>query len=177
MLPAELRDSEVVAIHKLADGTLTLNPVINVDITTGALTLQYAATDIICGIPYKRLYEFSTQYITKGSEGKKVNITSGRWMLQRLILTCGISGKFDVIVKPNFDDAADNYLYKYTALTTGQQSALFGNIPKQEGVFKIPLRGKNTDIRTIISSDSWLPQSFVSAEWEGKYTTKIGGQI
>lgn len=198
ILPAELRDSEVVVLYTLTDGTVTLNPVVSVDTTTGAMVLQYPATDIICGIPYKRLYEFSTQYITKGSEGKKVNITSGRWMLQRLVLTCEISGKFDVVVKPNFDDAsegysydtennaplkgeyvylADNYLYKYTSLTTGQQSAMFGHIPMQKGVFRIPLRGRNTDIRTIISSDSWLPQSFISAEWEGNYTTKIGRQI
>ena len=63
--------------------------------------------------------------------------------------------------------------YMFAGIKVGMQSAILGTLPLSDGELSIPLRGCNTDLRVYIESDSWLPESFISAEWQGLYTTKV----
>lgn len=171
-LPSYLLAENCAVLYALPDGLYTQNPIISVDGDT--VTLRHATTEIIVGQTYTRHFEFSTPYMQKSDRtgGQKVSVTTGRFTLQRLILTHALSGPFDILVKPLYDPAADGYRYPYVGAAVGAQSGIIGNLPMSAGSFKVPLRGRNTDLQVIIETDSWLPQTFIMAEWEGQYITK-----
>lgn len=172
-IPAHLQSQNLVALYEGAGGVYTENPITSSAPDYSTVTLKYPASQIVIGLKYKAVYEFSTPYMTKGMQNSKQNITSGRWQLQRMILQHGLSGSFDVIVKPAYDAGAEGYRYSYTGRTAGTQTAIIGSVPMSEGEFRIPLRGKNIDLRVIIESDSWLPCCFVTADWQGSYVTRV----
>lgn len=172
-IPLHLRSQNLKALYERETGIYTENPITQAESDYSTITLKYPTDSIIVGLKYTALYEFSTPFMTKGQQNSKQNITSGRWQLQRMILQYGLSGNFDVFVKPTYDKNAEGYKYTYTGRVAGMQTAILGSVPISEGECKIPLRGKNTDIRVIILSDSWLPCCFVTADWQGNYVTRV----
>lgn len=171
-LPGYLPAENCIVLYTLPNGLFTENPIIS--ISGNRVTLRHPTTQIMVGQTYTRYFEFSTPYMQKPERGsnQKVSVTTGRFTLQRLILTHAISGPFNVLVKPVYDSADAGYCYPYSGAALGAESGVLGNLPMDSGNFKVPLRGRNTDLRVIIETDSWLPQTFIMVEWEGQYTSK-----
>ncbi|MEG1913304.1 MAG: hypothetical protein RR091_12560, partial [Cloacibacillus sp.] len=172
LLPAHLRTKDVAALYT-KNGKTTINPLVSTSEDCSLATFKYPAKEIAVGRRYKRHLQLSTQYVLKQQRDSKTAITSGRWQLQKMRLNHGPSGDFTVKVKPVYDDAAEGYAYKHSGVTVGSQSAIIGSVPLDAGTFEIPLRGRNTDIAISVETDSWLPHSFISAEIEGNYITKV----
>lgn len=148
---------------------------INITAISGqTVTLEKAATSIIAGEKYTRSYTFSTLYpSTRRSDGTEKIHTAGRWQLQQLRLNYSISGPYEIHVRPTYDNTAEGYKYLFSGIVAGMQSAIINTLPMSEGCFIVPLRGRNTDLKITIQSESWLPETFTSAEWQGNYITKV----
>lgn len=142
--------------------------------TNGLLKFDRNITNITVGEKYKRVYVFSTPYITsKNASGGQNTTITGRWQIQTLTLFTIDSGYFKVIVKPSYDDNAKGYCYIYSGVTSGTETAITGDIPVESLEFSLPVRLKNTETIATIETDSHLPQAIINAVWQGFYITKV----
>ena len=55
-------------------------------------------------------------------------------------------------------------------VNTNENKGLLWNVLLESGTFKIPVQCKNEDAVIFISSDSYIPCNFLSAEWEGIFS-------
>lgn len=170
-VPAFMRGNNLIAVCRIKNNLPNINEITKNNGET--IELKTECTEITLGTVYKREYEFTTQYAVKGDGDGKTAITSGRWQLQKMRITFGLSGDFDVLIKPTFNDNAIGYKYRHSGINVGQQGAILATLPMNEGIFSVPLRGKNTDLKMVIESTSILPESFISAEIEGNYIIKV----
>lgn len=93
--------------------------------------------------------------------------------MHKLNLVCGLTGDFKVLVKPAYDDEAPGYDYQFSGIKMGTKSASLGVAPVTETEYQIPLRGRNIDLNVTIETSSHLPCTFISAQWQGNYITKV----
>ena len=171
-IPTGLNPEKVTVLTKTADGLKT--PVVIQQIQGQTITLMKKVTEITVGEKIYRKYIFSPPYVTsKQKDGGEKTQIAGRFQLQKLLLNVGTSGTFTVNVRPKYDDTQSGYSYIYSGIITGSKSAIAGQLPVSAGEFTIPLRGRNTDIEVTITSDTHLPQSIISAIWQGNYITKV----
>lgn len=166
-----LDPTRCAALTTLPSGITTEIPIIAVE--GQKITLKKAATAVYIGERIDRRYEFSTPYVVSKSDGTEKVLTTGRWQLQKMQLTCGDSGPFTVTVKPKYDSTLEGYKYLFTGIKVALESSKLGTLPVAEGDNLIPLRGQNTDLEVVISSNSYLPETFISAQWQGNYITKV----
>ena len=170
-IPAYLDPTKVTAIgYTLAE----LPTPLKITARTPNIQLDKEATSVLIGEPYERSYIFSAQYpSSKDRSGTEKAVTSGRWQLQQLRLNYGLSGPYDVKIQPVYNNTDAGFLYKFSGRAVGIQNAKTAALPMSEGCFIVPLRGKNTDLRVSLVSSSWLPNTFISAEFQGNYITKV----
>ena len=69
--------------------------------------------------------------------------------------------------------ATQAYKYTHTAIDLKNTNAQTGSITHAEGEYTIPLRGLNTAIKVTIESDAYTSESFISADWQGNFITKV----
>ena len=170
-LPAYYKTEAIVMLKKLPSGLWSPE---EFTISGTTITTKSQHTEIIVGEKIDRLYTFSTPYVsTTNRAGAEKIITTGRWQLQKLRLSCGVTGPFTVTVKPKFDATAVPWCYLMTGIKVGQRSAQLGIKPVDSGQYEIPLRGQNTDLEVTITADTHLPTNIISAEWMGMYITKV----
>ena len=60
--------------------------------------------------------------------------------------------------------------YKFTGQVLGSSSFTLGQPNLESGTFKFPIQCKNEDSVIFITSDSYVPCNFLSAEWEGIFS-------
>lgn len=170
-LPSYITSADAVVLGEIGD---IITPLYIKERVGQVITLEKAVTRIYVGESYNALYKFSTQYPQKTNrDGSTTSVTSGRFQLQTLTVNHETSGSFTVTVVPEYDRTAEGFAYHYTGITIGQQNSILASLPSDAGEFKVPLRGRNTELAIQISSDSWLPFSFISAEFQGSYITKV----
>lgn len=170
-LPSYITSADAVVLGEIGD---IITPLYIKERAGQVITLEKAVTRIYVGESYNALYKFSTQYPQKTNrDGSTTAVTSGRFQLQMLTVNHETSGSFTVTVVPEYDRTAEGFAYHYTGITIGQQNSILASLPSDAGEFKVPLRGRNTELAIQISSDSWLPFSFISAEFQGSYITKV----
>lgn len=170
-LPSYITSADAVVLGEIGD---IITPLYIKERAGQVITLEKAVTRIYVGESYNALYKFSTQYPQKTNrDGSTTAVTSGRFQLQTLTVNHETSGSFTVTVVPEYDRTAEGFAYHYTGITIGQQNSILASLPSDAGEFKVPLRGRNTELAIQISSDSWLPFSFISAEFQGSYITKV----
>lgn len=170
-LPSYITSADAVVLGEIGDIS---TPLYIKERAGQVITLEKAVTRIYVGESYNALYKFSTQYPQKTNrDGSTTLVTSGRFQLQMLTVNHETSGSFTVTVVPEYDRTAEGFAYHYTGIIIGQQNSILASLPSDAGEFKVPLRGRNTELAIQISSDSWLPFSFISAEFQGSYITKV----
>ena len=117
---------------------------------------------IFAGIPYDFKYQFSEQFVKSG----ETSINSGRLQMRNFEISYDRTGFFEVEVSPK---PFDNRLRKiFTRTFTGRRigSLFLGKQELDTGVFRVPVYVNSKDVKITVSSDSWLPLSLQSADYE-----------
>lgn len=131
---------------------------------------DYRTSKICFGTRYTSRYTFSTFHIKEEAVGGgQASISEGRLQVLYLSLDYNRSGYFKVTVTPAF---RDTYEYNFTGRILGAGNAVLGTASLETGRFKVPVLSKNDQVTIEIVSDHFLPCSFMSAEWEARYTAR-----
>ena len=112
-------------------------------------------------------YEFSTQHVRE-NDGKQ-SVQSGRLQLRTMRVNYEDTGAFKIQVTP---DTRDTYEYEFNGVVLNQSNSKIEEVVLSDGTFRFPVQSKNDRVSIKILSDSYLPCSFQSAEWEGFYTIR-----
>lgn len=115
-------------------------------------------------------YEFST-FVIKTDEqgGGQSSVGEGRLQILYLAIEYSRSGYFEVHVHPQ---GRNPTVKKFTGSILSSPNATVGKEALETGRIKFPVYSRNTQVKITIKTDSFLPAYFMSAEWEGRYTTR-----
>lgn len=123
------------------------------------------------GFDYEMLYEFSTVMlrISNRTRGTSDTITTGRLQVRYCTVQYANSGYFKAKAIPDYGDES---VSEWTGNDTGTNNAIVGKMNISEGKFKFPVYGLNTEVRVQLLNDTFLPCSFLNAEFECLYQTR-----
>jgi len=143
-------------------------PISSTTNTTVVVDGDYSANSVIVGRKYTFKYQFPTFFVREQkATGNSSTVNTGRLQLKKMSIIFGDTGFFEVNLTPL---ARSTSVYKFTGQVLGSSSFTIGQPNLESGTFKFPIQCKNTDTVIFISSDSYLPCNFLSAEWEGVFS-------
>ena len=119
------------------------------------------------GYKYDLKYRLSPQYIRENNGQQTVQ--SGRLQLKTMRVGFEDTGYFKVEVTPK---NRETFTYEYTGLVVNQVGSTVGSASLSDGTFRFPVMSRNDSVTIEIKSDSFLPCSFQTIEWEGFYTIR-----
>lgn len=137
--------------------------------TTITATGNYSAGPCYIGRQYAFRYRFSHVLIrepNRSGGGGTEAVQEGRLQLNRLSVVYEQTGYFRAEVTPL---ARSLNTYQFTGYITGTSQAIIGQRPVLDGVFRFPVLTEARTVQIDLVNDTYLPNSFQSAEWEGKY--------
>ena len=117
---------------------------------------------IFAGIPYDFKYEFSEQFVKSGEN----SINSGRLQMRNFEISYDRTGFFEVEVSPKPYDNRLRKIFKRTFTGRRIGSLFLGKQELDTGVFRVPVYVNSKDVKITVLSDSWLPLSLQSADYE-----------
>ena len=117
---------------------------------------------IFAGIPYDFKYQFSEQFVKSG----ETSINSGRLQMRNFEISYDRTGFFEVEVSPKPFDNRLRKIFKRTFTGRRIGSLFLGKQELDTGVFRVPVYVNSKDVKITVSSDSWLPLSLQSADYE-----------
>jgi hypothetical protein len=118
-------------------------------------------TEVWVGLPYTMKYTFSEQIFKAASGQGKSPSNIAKLMLKNVNIFYSDTAAFDVKVTPKF---RDTFTSSFTPTIVG--SSTIGTLTLDSGAFRVPVFTKATETVITIESDSALPCSFQSAEFE-----------
>ncbi len=131
---------------------------------------DWTGSKVCFGVRFESIYEFSTFLIKEQVPGGgQSSIGEGRLQILHLALDYDQSGYFTVNVTPT---GRDTFIYKFTGRILGSVKNILASAGLETGRFKLPVMSRNREVKVEIRTDHFLPCSFMSAEWEGRYTTR-----
>jgi hypothetical protein len=114
-----------------------------------------------------------TQYIELSEifyrDRNNLPILNGRLQLRHIELSFNDTTQFIVTVEQKGRDAR---VYSYEGRRTGDLLSRIGTIPQNNGKFRIPVLGKSTDAKVVISNPSEFSSSFMALEWTGNFNAR-----
>ena len=140
--------------------------------TGGKILGNYTDCDLVVGRKYNFRYAFSPITVKQQAGNAQKSDTVGRLQLRTMQINYSNTGYFKANVKPS---GRDGYEYIYSGKTIGLSSATIGVVDLDTGKMKFPILSQNTGVDIELSSDSPLPCSFLSADWEGMYVKRSKG--
>ena len=140
--------------------------------TGGKILGNYTDCDLVVGRKYNFRYAFSPITVKQQAGNAQKSDTVGRLQLRTMQINYSNTGYFKANVKPS---GRDGYEYIYSGKTIGLASSTIGVIDLDTGKMKFPILSQNTGVDIELSSDSPLPCSFLSADWEGMYVKRSKG--
>lgn len=143
-------------------------PISSTTNTTIVVDDDYSANPVFVGRKYTFKYQFPTFFVREQkTSGNATSVNTGRLQLKKMSIIFGDTGFFEVNLTPL---ARNTSVYKFTGQILGSSTFTIGQPNLESGTFKFPIQCKNTDSVIFISSDSYLPCNFLSAEWEGVFS-------
>ena len=143
-------------------------PISSTTSTTVVVDDDYSANPVLVGRKYTFKYQFPTFFVREQkTTGNATSVNTGRLQLKKMSIIFGDTGFFEVNLTPL---ARTTSVYKFTGQILGSSTFTIGQPNLESGTFKFPIQCKNTDTVIFISSDSYLPCNFLSAEWEGVFS-------
>jgi hypothetical protein len=128
-----------------------------VSTTQVSVTGNISAHEIMVGIGYSMVAEFSTPYVRFQKGQGEVVALDARLQIRHMWLEFADTSMFKVSLKlPGRDELVTTYSY---------------DTPQSQKV-RIPLMGKNTDLTFKLINDTPFSSQFSSAEWCGVYQPK-----
>ena len=105
-----------------------------------------------------------SEFVKEGgsSSGGKSAVKEGRLQIRNFTVSFNDSGFFKTEVTPYKRNPSIN---TFTGSVVG--SSLMGTVNLETGNFKFPVQSTNENLKVIIKNNSFLPSTFVNAEWEG----------
>ncbi|NPU64599.1 hypothetical protein HL667_06280 [Bradyrhizobium sp. 83012] len=166
--------SDIVAVTSAGGATLPAIElgvaVISTDGRQVALSGDTRNAKLWFGEPFARRYEFSRFFLrTQQPNGSTTAVQSGRLQLRQMTLSHNNSAYFKVEVR---NEGRTPYVYEFTGRTLGDANNVLGHIPLKAGKMSIPLLSRSDRVTITLSSDSWMPSAFISAEWSGIHNEK-----
>ena len=138
----------------------------------GRVKGDFSDCDLLVGRKYLFRYKLSPLLIRQDSgAGQKADMM-GRLQVRTATVNYSETGYFQAKVTPLH---RDTYTYTYTGKTLGLPSATLGTINMASGKFSFPVLSQNTTVDIELLSDSPLPCSFLSLDWEGFYVRRSKG--
>jgi hypothetical protein len=131
---------------------------------------DWRGAKVCIGRRYESAYQFSTFLIKEqATGGGQASVGEGRLQILHLALDYAESGYFEVHVEPV---GREPFIYKFTGLVLGSVMNKLGSAVLETGRFKVPVLSRNRQVSITVKSDHFLPCSFMSAEWEGRYNAR-----
>lgn len=130
--------------------------------TTYSKSRDNSTPVIFAGIPYDFKYQFSEQFVKSG----ETSINSGRLQMRNFEISYDRTGFFEVEVSPKPFDNRLRKIFKRTFTGRRIGSLFLGKQELDTGVFRVPVYVNSKDVKITVSSDSWLPLSLQSADYE-----------
>jgi hypothetical protein len=126
---------------------------------------------VYSGIPYTMRYIFSEQVIRSNDE----TINVGRLQIRNMNVVYNDTGYFKAEVRPNGSFNQNNrksFATQFSGRVVGSITNLL-NVPAiSKGTFRITVMANSENLEVELSSDSYMPCAFQSAEWEGYYNVR-----
>jgi hypothetical protein len=120
---------------------------------------------LLLGKPYNSHLDLSTQYIREPNTGK-IQTQQGRLQLRRMKVLLGRTGACEVW--------CGKYKYMYKP-RLGVQEVLGAPKLLETDSFYFPINQHSDRAEIRLQNNSTSPSAFLGAEWEGFYTTRVGG--
>jgi len=120
---------------------------------------------VFAGIPYTFRYRFSEQVLKNENEP----MTIGRLQLRNWNVVYNDTGFFETVVTPT---ARDPKTSQFTGRLVGSAANILGQVAIETGTFRFGVNSNAQEVSIELRSDSHLPCSFQSAEWEGFFVMR-----
>lgn len=134
-----------------------------VDDTGIDLLGDQSSVEFWVGEEYPFRYQFSYPMIREESVGGgQAAVTTGRLQIRTFSVTFTNTGFFEARVSI---DGGSPSVYPFTGLILGD--AIIGSTNLEEGTHRFPVFGKNDRVGIELVNDTFLPCTFLGAEWEG----------
>jgi len=142
-------------------------------IVTAAAALTYQGTGgvVYAGVPYTFLYEFSEQLM----KSDNTSITTGRLQIKSMAVVYSDTGYFEVTVIPHKTlpvAVRKSYTRAFTGRVIGAGTNVLGTIPLDSGSYSFGVQANAKNAQIKITSDSFLPCEFQSAELESEFVLR-----
>ena len=122
------------------------------------------------GETYPFRYRFAYPLLREDAAGGgQVAITAGRLQVRNMNVAFSNTGFFRAEVTPR---SRETYTYTFTGRVLGSSSNVFGEVSLETGIFRFPVMAQNEGVQIDLVSDSFLPCTFLNAEWEGFYNSR-----
>lgn len=130
---------------------------------------DWSAHPCIFGVPFTHRYRLSTIYLRQGGGEKgSAAMTDGHLRLRNVFFNHNNTGAYEVSVAyPSRTTSS----YPFTIHKLGVTSVI-GELTLRTGRFRVPARGRNTDLTIEITGDSHFPCSILGFDWEGEFTLR-----
>jgi len=126
---------------------------------------------VVVGEVAQALHKFNRPYpLRYGPRGEMVPDLTKRMQATRLTVNLSNTGPCKVTVERPDRDTREEH---FTGLLVGGSTSLVGGAPVASGPFKVGLRGKTEELTVTLTSSTWMPLSFASAEWAGTLMRKL----
>jgi hypothetical protein len=146
--------TDEATVYIVNDGTAITAE--NVDAYISAGGIVYAGT------PFTFRYVFSEQVVKQNNDP----ITIGRLQIRNFSVVFNGSGYFNTVVRT---ESRDPVYKEYTGRVIGSTYNRVGEVRLGAGTFRFPVQSNSKTVEVELTSDSYLPCIFQSAEWEGYY--------
>ena len=142
-------------------------------IVTAAAALTYQGTGgvVYAGVPYTFLYEFSEQLMKSDNN----SITTGRLQIKSMAVVYSDTGYFEITVVPHKTlpvAVRKSYTRAFTGRVIGAGTNVLGTIPLDSGSYSFGVQANAKNAQIKITSDSFLPCEFQSAELESEFVLR-----
>ena len=136
-------------------------------IEASAVSSYVTGTDksVYAGIPYRFKYRFSEQVLKNNKEP----MTTGRLQLRNWNVVYNDTGFFETKVTPT---ARDPKTSTFTGRLVGSAANILGQVALETGTYRFGVNSNSQEVQIELQSDSFLPCSFQSAEWEGYFVMR-----
>jgi len=159
--------------YKIASSTLpyTNSSTIFVNNTGSVRSQSDALSDyaggavIYAGIPYTFKYKFSEQVLKQDSKA----VTTNNLQIRTFHITYNDTAYFKVESAPTARPVA---IREFNGRIIGGLNNLLGQANLDEGTYRVPVNTNSKYVNVTITSDSYLPCVFQSAEYEGFLTQR-----
>jgi len=136
-------------------------------ITADKVSSYVNGTDksVFAGVPYTFRYQFSEQVLKNNKEP----MTIGRLQLRNWNVVYNDTGFFETVVTPT---ARPPKTSQFTGRLVGSAANILGQVAIETGTFRFGVNSNAQEVKIELRSDSHLPCSFQSAEWEGFFVMR-----